>query len=65
MFRQSAVSSDRRFENIQRKMTFYAPTKLILGALTFLAAVAAERLPTDGFFTPMLPPPLTMLTGFR
>lgn len=31
------------------------------------AAVAAERLPTDGFFTPMLlpPPPLTMLTGFR
>lgn len=49
---------------------FYAPTKLIFGALTFFPArpaAAAERLPTEGFFTPMPPPPppLTMLTGFR
>lgn len=57
-----------RFVFLQECHDFYAPTKLIFGALTFFpakAALAGERLLAEGFLTPNTLPLLTMLTGFR
>lgn len=68
MFIQSGVSRYYCGLFLQECHDFYAPTKLIFGALTFFpakAALAGERLLAEGFLTPTMPLLLTMLTGFR